>query len=575
MDIGLILNDPSNKFIVDAAIKIGVRKAVEALLSSGDKFKKLFQGLDLRKLDDQFEKINRIRTIANPQFDQQIRDIYFPLNLTITSASTKTIKQVSINCLDDLPAESSFIFIEGLAGQGKSTLLKQIATTEIIDGYRLPIFLEFRKMSFEKSIEENLVGLLNDYGIIASLENLQDILSHDKIVLMLDGFDEVPLEKRSKTIRNLDYIIRNYSPHKIFITSRPNTELEYFPIFDRARIDLLSSDNAKEMISHLCIDEDKADRINAKISEKIEGVLVTPLLVTLLLFSYNSGEDIPDTLPDFYQKLFYVLIKQHDFSKTDYSRPRKTKLGDNDLQKAFSALCYGSYNEGKIAFGRLELMQYAEKALDLCDLKKISQDDLIDDIVNITNLILMDGLEYEFIHKSIQEYYAACFLYSRSEAVRISLYQRSHSYLFYSKWASVLNFLSYIDKFNYIKYLALPLMEVVFEKEGPNLIKQNYIEEIIDKYFLSDNIDEFVNSTENLFSRIYIFPLLIDLLEKFKRERFDEDFQIFTRTPATTIRKIMSSLNQNLEIKKISRLHAEYRSYCEKQENDNSYKIDF
>lgn len=575
LDIGSILNDPANKLVVDAAIRVGVRKVVDALLSSGDKFKKLFQGIDLRKLDDQFEKLNRIRTIANPQYDQQIREIYFPLDLTITSASTKTINHVSIICLDDLPVESNFIFIEGLAGQGKSTLLKQMATTEIMDGYRLPIFLEFRKISSEKSIEENLINLLNDYGIAASLNNLKDILSHDRIVLMLDGFDEVPQEKRSKTIRNLESLIRSYSPHKIFVTSRPNTELEYFPVFDRARIDLLSGANAKRMIEHLCIDKSRAKQINSKISKKIEGVLVTPLLVTLLLFSYNSGEDIPDALPDFYQKLFYVLIKQHDFSKTDYSRPRKTKLGDNDLQKVFSALCYGTYNEGKTAFGRLNLMQYAERALDLCDLKKTSQDDLIEDIVNITNLILIDGLEYEFIHKSIQEYYAACFLYSRSETVRVSLYQRSHSYSFYLKWASVINFLSYIDRYNYVKYLALPLMDAVFEKEGSNLIKQAYIEEILDKSFLSDGVDDFLSGTENLFSRTYIFPVLIDLFEKFKQERFNENPQGFTRNSVTSIRKIMSAVNKNMEIKRISLLYAEYRVYCEKQENDNSYKIDF
>jgi len=77
----------------------------------------------------------------------------------------------------------------------------------------------------------------------------------------------------------------------------------------------------------------------------------------------------------------------------------------------------------------------------------------IDDIVRITCLLLKDGEEYRFIHKSVQEYYSAAFIAHSAEPIARQFYDYlllNINYLV--NWSQEIEFLSEIDRFRVSKY---------------------------------------------------------------------------------------------------------------------------
>ena len=70
-------------------------------------------------------------------------------------------------------------------------------------------------------------------------------------------------------------------------------------------------------------------------------------------------------------------------------------------------------------------------------------------------LILKDGLEYTFIHKSIQEFYYASFVYNQPE-MKIEFYKDCDNGFIANK-SNILNFLESMDTYYFYKYYSIPV----------------------------------------------------------------------------------------------------------------------
>jgi hypothetical protein len=98
-----------------------------------------------------------------------------------------------------------------------------------------------------------------------------------------------------------------------------------------------------------------------------------------------------------------------------------------------------------------------------------------------------DGLNYTFVHRSIQEYFYASFLISKPEAFRKGFYkQYLTSFVLYSKTQGIIGFLKDADSYSYIKYYQLP-----FIKEYISIFEINdYSNNIIDNLLIEEKKDK-------------------------------------------------------------------------------------
>ena len=101
----------------------------------------------------------------------------------------------------------------------------------------------------------------------------------------------------------------------------------------------------------------------------------------------------------------------------------------------------------------LKLHDIAVLSLNAIGLDSSKADDFIYDVNNITCLLQKDGLDYRFVHDSVQEFYSASFVRDQEEAKK-DFYEKYIND--WHHWIPEFQFLKYIDEVAYNKYFLIP-----------------------------------------------------------------------------------------------------------------------
>jgi hypothetical protein len=99
-------------------------------------------------------------------------------------------------------------------------------------------------------------------------------------------------------------------------------------------------------------------------------------------------------------------------SAVGYRRKTHGNLPIDEFRDCLSAFCLVSYSKERFTFTNAEVRETIKSAMSL-ERKQVEPTDFLNDLVECVCLLQMEGLQYEFTHRSFQEYFAACFI-SRS-----------------------------------------------------------------------------------------------------------------------------------------------------------------
>ncbi len=415
-----------------------------------------------RKLPTLFSRMQNVRFIKTLwQFDTAVDVESFYCDSHVITPQTKGRKgrRRTIDKVSDF-GEVGNILIKGIAGQGKSIFLRHLCITEFQSGERIPVFIELRRILKYETIFDHISRYLDILDLPIDVNLFRVLLQSGKFVFFLDGFDEIPEEHKQRTLNELENLSAYSGNSPFIITTRPNTSIEMSPSFDVFTLDDLKGREYKTVINKLAGSRSYANTLIRAISankDEVLQLLSTPLLITLLIISYKSYQKLPEKLSDFYDSIFFVLLRRHDGTKPGFTRPRRCRINDNQYREIFDTLCFEANKSDKPFFDYRVMCELVEKSIGRMNLIE-DADCYLKDIIDVTCLILHEGNEYRFIHKSVQEYYAASFIKNRPENLAKDFYAACKSDYFTSaKWEQELGFLSQIDKYRYSKYYLLPL----------------------------------------------------------------------------------------------------------------------
>ena len=164
-------------------------------------------------------------------------------------------------------------------------------------------------------------------------------------------------------------------------------------------------------------DKDVRDRfvkaLEEDLYEKHKSFASNPLLLSIMLLTFENYAEIPEKLHLFYANAFETLYEKHDATKAGYRREIKSNLSFDNFRTVFSFFCFFTYGQGKTEFSRDELISILKKIAK----KKIQfkASDYVYDLENSLCLLYKDGLNYRFAHRSFQEYFAAFFMKELSD----------------------------------------------------------------------------------------------------------------------------------------------------------------
>lgn len=412
--------------------------------------------------------IRNVKTIWKTDKKVNLMTFYYPSKVIIDNVST------IINNINKLQSTNNII-IEGTVGQGKSIFLRYLCSQELSSGNRVPVFLQLRKIQSGETLKQNIFKVFDALNFDIN-EELFDYLSKEgKIVLFLDGFDEISEGLVAGIVGEMEHLSQKYPNLKTVVTSRPKSGLENSQYYEVYKLAPLTRNDHRPFLNKLIKDPNIVSEIDnaiIKSDTNILELLKTPLMMTLLIFLYQSEQKIPKQLSEFYENLFPLLFYRHDKSKLGFERKRNCTLNERDMQRVFEAFCYISRKYDKTEFTEKQMMMYSEEAIKInsADCNVIGY---VEDITKISCLVIEEGLSYHLIHKSVQEYHAACFILHRPEEFVKSFYERMMSNK-YKNWENELRFLSQMDMYRYNKYYLIPDINYMFDCIGvtENNIKQ-------------------------------------------------------------------------------------------------------
>jgi len=295
------------------------------------------------------------------------------------------------------------------------------------------------------------------------------------------------LNEVKELITYVDGLCASHHGLRIIISSRPNTDIQHVSYFRVVELAPLTPSDFSNFFDKLFSgDKKKIDEIlNAIHNNKgdIVNLIKTPLLLTLLVITYKSYNKIPEKLHEFYEHLFHLLANRHDSTKPGFKREFLSGLNENQLEILFSAFCFYCMIENTVSLSNNDAVSCVKKAKEISHMDTICEADFLTDSVKNTCLIIKDGFEYHFLHKSIREYYAASFIKNSALILKEKFYSMALKNI--QPYAQEIRYLQSIDSFYFNKLFLIPYYKDLFSRLTFNGAKVEKTELILEGWTVS------------------------------------------------------------------------------------------
>src|SRR4030042_12895 len=422
--------------------------------------KEIIMGKVPNLIGKELRNIRFVKTLWQVDRAVNVDEFYCDSHLIAPTKNGGKEKRRLINNVSDFfRNNNSKVVIKGIAGQGKSIFLRYLCIREFESGNKIPIFIELRRIQTDETLFDHISKFFETLDLTIDHELFKIIAKSGNFIFFLDAFDEIDSSITQKILNEIEQLASTSTNCPFIITTRHNSAIVMSSLFDVWNLDDLRENEYKNVINKLAESNENAKSIIQKIEahkSSVAELLCTPLMVTLLIISYNSFQKIPEQLSEFYESIFYTLLQRHDGSKPGFTRHRRCSLNDNQYREIFNALCYETKKTRKSSYDDQTIYTLVKNSMTISGIEEDAES-YLKDIIGVTCLILFEGDEYRFIHRTVQEYYAATFIKNRPENAVTKFYNACLDYSTWRMWISELSFLSEIDKFRYEKHFTLPL----------------------------------------------------------------------------------------------------------------------
>ena len=336
-----------------------------------------------------------------------------------TSYKRSIIENVTVKTLSEC---SRFVILAGTGGLGKSMMMRHLllnAVKNYEDTATIPVFIPLKDF-------DETVGSLFEYAFLKvtsfcneiTEDQFEDVLHRGICLLLFDGLDEIGSFNAKRFERDLELFTDKYPENYFVISSRPYQSFISYSRFTVLQLQPFSKMQALKLIDNLEFRPDEPiikgkfrTELNDNLYRTHSTFIENPLLLTIMLLTFEQYAEVPSKMHVFYREAFAALSVKHDASKGAYRRALKTGLTADKFADYFAEICSRSYHDEKFELTEDEFAKYynalkeREKAAD----KTTTVSDYLYDLCSNMCLMYFESGKYHFTHRSFQEYF--CSLY--------------------------------------------------------------------------------------------------------------------------------------------------------------------
>lgn len=317
------------------------------------------------------------------------------------------------------------LMVLGKPGAGKTTFLKYLAM-HCIEGQfltnRVPVFIilkDFAQDPKQLDILQYITQQLFICGIQNSSVKTEQLLRQGKVLVLLDGLDEVREEDTKRILWQTRNISEQFHTNQFVITCRIAAQKYTFEQFTEVEV----ADFDEEQIAIFAhnwfrlICQVKAERFIEKLqaNKRISELATNPLLLTLLCLVFEENEDFPANRSELYKEGLDILLKKWD-SKRNIERNQVYKNLSLDCKEdLLSEIAFTTFEQKDYFFKQKTVEAYIAKFIsNLQDANlepqvwEVDSEDVLKSIEAQHGLLVerAKGI-YSFSHLTFQEYFCA------------------------------------------------------------------------------------------------------------------------------------------------------------------------
>lgn len=442
-----------------------VQPKIDRIFSNVEAIRAISEGNNTQLADAQFEStyrsyiarsLDRVELIGS-SLSADVRRYnltvsYVSLELSTTSAldsdedagsfmadpTLSTIVHPAAIALSTAFGATSHALIIGEAGSGKTTLLKWLAVKatrgEFEEGLHalnglLPVFLELRRFKGDlPEPEQFMTYAAPKLAGQVPAGWLQSALSDGRVLLLLDGLDEVPGDLRDAAVDWIEDLVDTFPLMRVVATSRPaavSTQTLAYHEFEHWTISPMGRREVAQFVQfwHQSVlggrtqpGERSARHYEERAIAAIEAssaltrLATTPLLCAMICaLHYDRHMSLPQQRRDLYEACIEMLLERRDIER-EILEPEGGRLDYSKRRILLEAMALWMLENGYATASNVDLLAVIEARLAflLDDASKLSASSVLKSLVERSGLLReVAHDQIDFIHKTFQEYLAA------------------------------------------------------------------------------------------------------------------------------------------------------------------------
>ena len=488
-------SDLASKFInivLDKYLSPIISKTTDKVKSSYNEVKINLGTAFEAYLTKSYDKYSKIKTIIYGIEPKRLYDFF---EIPFLKKGAKPITPTTTRVLTDI---SKFLIIEGSGGIGKSTLMKHLFLSELELKDYIPIFIELKDFNEEEhlDLEQLMLKKLNQFHNKFQEDYLDYALQSGCFLFLLDGYDELYSENQKEFFKKLNDFCDKYPENHYILSSRPYSESEFieFQRFTVLKAVPFTKEQAISLITKIEYpDEELKNKfirdLESGLYDRHESFASNPLLLNIMLSTYNDYAEIPQKLHLFYYQAFDTMLSKHDATKS-YRRKMLSDLSSDTFKECFAIFCFLTYQKAKTEFTFPEIEEIFKKFPPRIK-NVLNIGSFIHDLENCLCVLYKEGNRYKFSHRSFQEYFVAYFLNIQTDSkMRDYSFHLIESGKFRTSADSVFPMLEDMSTQRFNNNILIPLLDKFEESKSDE-------EDLFEYYILNFPVKIIVNSDSN------------------------------------------------------------------------------
>jgi len=389
----------------------------------------------------------------------------------------------------DVANKEKYLNILGAPGAGKSTFLKKMGLEALlpksdsnifISKYQhncLPVYIDLKQF---KNEEIDLIQIITKEFFYCNFPESESFilkcLQSGKLLILLDGLDEVPSDKIDQVITHIQDFSNKYKKNRYITSCRTAFYKNYFTSFYDVEVSNFDDNQIKAFACNWFSNEN--DKTNNTCNEFIAQLYdpkhfstlelaQTPLLLTFLCLVYDNSSQFPVNRSALYKQALYILLEKWAAEKRVHNDEIYQDLHIDLEVELLSEIACGFYINNQLFFSKDELANsinnYLATLLNIN--KKLNTSKIIEAIEVHQGLLVQRASDiYSFSHLTIQEYLTSYYFLSQTK-----IDQLVDQYLFDPKWREIFLMLAGMNRVDYLLEQCVIKLQK-FKNENKNLI---------------------------------------------------------------------------------------------------------